>query len=557
MNLELGRVSTRLRRWLGGTVRNDAGLLDASVWRQAPVGLGVASDTSSPTGSGLDPELAPVLGEYAWHSLTLDPRLAEVSEEHFSVVAKILADAGFDATKNARMLEVASYAHTTGYLLHQRLGAHTDLLDISPSTLRLGRRLARDQGLPTDATRCVAGDFHELPYADAQFDVVYICSALHHTWRWQRVLKEMMRVLAPGGILLLENEPCRRRFCHYRFRANRQDEYGPLERELDRLGILRTVAEPFPGTRPESLFGMVENQTMPIAELCGALAAECQPVAMTVNSDVCMGDLESGMVTRRREGKGACTRWLVAEMLLRVDAARAAMSTADRGMGFGLPSRGEIEKLCASAVEALVALPSDSSSPDFRIGLADVFGASLRVAVRKGGVRQVVAAGRLAHEFPISKEVVHAFPPRISRLLDPDSALLPDIQSGSIEAVNENFPPADWALSVSADGLRSLAPKHPQPAFGVSVPSPGSLLILVRLFVVVESEPFRVMLCAGGEEIARFDAYRTDSVLLTPIVRGPQQTRRLELSIRTQALDASTDSRERVFNISYVGAFAL
>ena len=71
MNLALGRVSTRLRRWLGRTVRND-------------------------------PELAPVLGEYAWHSLTLDPRLAEVSEEHFSVVAKILAHAGFDGTKNAR-----------------------------------------------------------------------------------------------------------------------------------------------------------------------------------------------------------------------------------------------------------------------------------------------------------------------------------------------------------------------------------------------------------------------------------------------------------------------
>ena len=96
--------------------------------------------------------------------------------------------------------------------------------------------------------------------------------------------------------------------------------------------------------------------------------------------------------------------------------------------------------------------------------------------------------------------------------------MLPDIQSGSIEAVNENFPPADWTLSVSADGLWSLAPKHPQP---------------------------------------RFDAYRTDSVLLTPIVRGPQQARRLELSIRTQALDASTDGRERTFNVSYAGAFAL
>jgi SAM-dependent methyltransferase len=550
------RASRRLRDWLGRGRRGDASLLDARVWTAALPDEGSLVRPAQ-AGSDLDSELAPLLGEYAWHSLTRDPRLEEVSEEHFSVVSTVLAGAGCDIGEDSRILEVASYAHTTGYMLHQRLRARTDLLDISPSTLRLGRRLAREQGLPTDGTRCVAGDFHELPYADAQFDGVYICSALHHTWRWQQVLKEMIRVLAPGGILLLENEPCRRRFCHYRFRANRRDQYGPLEAQLDRLGILRTVAEPFPGTRPESLFGMVENQTMPIAALCGALAAGCKPVAMTINCDPCIGDLENGMVARRRGGKDACTRWLVEEMLQRVDAARAAISAADRGMGFGLPSRDEIEELCASAVDALAALPSDSSSPDFRIGLADVFGASLRVAVRRNGVRRGTAAARLALEQPVEDGVVYAFPPRISHLLDPRSALLPDIQSGSIDALNATFPPADWAMSVSAEGLRSLAPTNGHARFGVNVAAPGSLLILVRLYIVVEEQPFRVMLCSGEEEVAGFDAYRTDSVLLTPIVRCSELTRRLELSVRTRSLEANADMRHRSFNVSYAGAFLL
>jgi SAM-dependent methyltransferase len=549
---------TRLRNWIAPSLRDNRSLLAARVWK-APV---QADDSAAPAQmqghDGLDPELVPILGEFAWHSLTLDSRLAEVSEDHYAVVAKMLADADLGAPQVSRVLEVAAYAHTTGYLLYQRLWMRTDLLDISPSTLRLGRRIAREQGLPTEGTTCVAGDFHDMPYADAQFNVVYICSALHHTWRWQRVLGEMLRVLAPGGVLLLENEPCRRRFCHYRFRANRIEQYGELERALDRLGILRTVAEPFPGTRPESLFGMVENQTIPIETLCSVLAANCTPVAVTVNSDVCMGGLEQEMVARRREGKAACTRWLVGEMMRRVGEAGAATSEADRGMGFGLPSRDEIEKLCASTVEALVELPSDPSSADFRMGLADTFGASVRIAVRKNGVRRSTSAARLSRDCPTRDDVVYAFPPRIARLLDPRTVVLPNIQSGSIEALNDVFPPTDWTMSVSAEGLRSLAPATARPSFTVPVTRPGPLLILVRLHVVVDARPFRVMLCADDDELAGFDAYRTDSLLLRPIVHCPQCTSRLRLSIRARGLDvAAADDEARLFNVSYAGAFAL
>jgi hypothetical protein len=240
-----------------------------------------------------------------------------------------------------------------------------------------------------------------------------------------------------------------------------------------------------------------------------------------------------------------------------VDSARAAMSAADRGMGLALPSRDEIEKLCASSVEALTALPSDPDSPDFHIGLADIFGASLRVAVRKRGARRGASAGRLAREYPLQDEVVYAFPPRISRLLDPRSALLPDIQSSPIAVVTEAFPPSDWMMSVSAEGLRSLAPATAWPSFRVSAAAADSLLILVRLYVVVDRQPFRVMLFAGEEEVAGFDAYRTDSLLLTPIVPCRAGGRRLEFSIRTRGLDARAGGEARVFNISYAGAFAL
>jgi SAM-dependent methyltransferase len=528
-------------------------LADASIWMSPPPDAPIDC-TLAHVAEGLDPALASLLGEFAWHSLTLDPRLAEVSNEHFEVVERVIADAGLQL-RDARILEVAAYAHTTGYMLNQRLGAMVDLFDISPCTLRLGRRLARERGLPIDGTTCVAGDFHDLPYADETFDFVYICSALHHTWHWQRVLHEMLRVLAPGGVLLLENEPCRRRFCHYRFRANRNDAHGALEKALDKAGILRTVAEPFPGTRPETLFGMVENQTIPIETVCGMLARRCVPLAVTADCGACVAELEREMVARRHD-REAGTRWLVAEMSRRVDAAAGAMSAEDHGMGFGLPSRAEIEALCVGAMEALAKLPSDERSADFRMGLAELFGASVRIVVRKLGTRRSAASGRLLRDYPVRDDVVHAFPPQLARLLDARSALLPDLQSASKKAIEAAFPPEDWLLSTSAEGVCALFPSTTRPGFCVPVKEPGRLLVLLRCYVQVDDKPFRLMLCTGDEEeLAAFDAWRSDSFLFTAIVECRDAVQ-LRLSISTRALDGADDAA-RIYTVSYAGAFAL
>ncbi|HEX6002446.1 MAG TPA: class I SAM-dependent methyltransferase [Burkholderiales bacterium] len=513
--------------------------------------------STSPQGVGLDDDLVPVLGEFAWHSLTVDPRIAEVSKDHYATTAAVLEE-NARAAREPRVLEIAAYAHTTGYMLHQRRGARTDLLDISPSTLRLGRRLAREQGLGTEGTRCIAGDFHDLPYDDDQFDLVYICSALHHTWRWERVLSEMVRVLAPGGVLLLENEPCRRLFCHYRFRTNRPDSFGELERALDRTGILRTIAEPYPGTRPETLFGMVENQTIPIGALCARLAASCVPISVRLSPEVCMGPLEQELVARSNDGMDACTSWLKAEMKSRVDEARSAMTAADIGMGFGLPSADEIDALCGTAMQALIDLPVDRRSPDFRFGLANIFGASVQLTVRKKGTRRAPAAARLRQNYPTLNEVVIAFPSRVAQLLDPHGALLPDIQSAPAETLNRVFPPTDWRVGTTPNGLRDLSPAVARPCLVIPVPKPGPLLVLVRLYVAFEGRPYRIALRDDTGEVAGFDAFRADSLLLSPVISCAEGASSLRLTIRTSALDAAgAEECDCNFTVSYAGAFSL
>jgi hypothetical protein len=271
-----------------------------------------------------------------------------------------------------------------------------------------------------------------------------------------------------------------------------------------------------------------------------------------------MGPLERELVARIGEGADASTRWLTAELADRVEQARHAMTEADKGMGFSLPEADEIAKLCESTVKALIELPDDRSSPDFRLGIAEVFGASVQMTLRKKGARRVIPAARLRQDYPMLDEVVCAFPPAVARLLDPRSVLLPDIQSSPLSVLEDVFPAAEWRLGTLPDGLRDLSPATAGPSFTIPVPRPGPLLVLVRLYVAVEERPFRIALWGDRGEVAGFDAYRADSLLLSPIVQCAANATLLRLSIRTLGLGAAAgQDHAGIFTLSYAGAFPL
>jgi SAM-dependent methyltransferase len=65
------------------------------------------------------------------------------------------------------------------------------------------RSLARESGLPIEVTQ----EFSErLPFADAQFDVVFARAVLHHTRDLNAACAEFFRVLKPGGRLIAVRE---------------------------------------------------------------------------------------------------------------------------------------------------------------------------------------------------------------------------------------------------------------------------------------------------------------------------------------------------------------
>lgn len=72
-------------------------------------------------------------------------------------------------------------------------------IDLREEALTYGRRLARDRGL-SNVTFQVA-NVYQLPFPDASFDVAFACAVLQHLGAPLEALKEMRRVLKPGGVI--------------------------------------------------------------------------------------------------------------------------------------------------------------------------------------------------------------------------------------------------------------------------------------------------------------------------------------------------------------------
>lgn len=94
---------------------------------------------------------------------------------------------------------IASYALA-------REGFSVTALEPDPSAI-VGAAAIRSLAVQADLPIRVVEEMSEgLPFADAQFDVVFARAVLHHTRDLDRACAEMHRVLKPGGVLLAVRE---------------------------------------------------------------------------------------------------------------------------------------------------------------------------------------------------------------------------------------------------------------------------------------------------------------------------------------------------------------
>jgi len=105
-----------------------------------------------------------------------------------------------------RVLDLAGGTGDIAALLSKRVGAHGQvvLTDINDAMLDVGRRRLEDRGIVGNVSYALV-NAEALPFADSGFDAVTIAFGLRNVTDKDAALREMHRVLKPGGrVLILE-----------------------------------------------------------------------------------------------------------------------------------------------------------------------------------------------------------------------------------------------------------------------------------------------------------------------------------------------------------------
>lgn len=106
--------------------------------------------------------------------------------------------------KGDKVLDIAGGTGDLSALFLQQVGQSGQvwLTDINNSMLSIGRDRLIDEGTPTPAAQC---DAEELPFPDNYFNCVSVAFGLRNMTHKDTALKEMLRVIKPGGnVIVLE-----------------------------------------------------------------------------------------------------------------------------------------------------------------------------------------------------------------------------------------------------------------------------------------------------------------------------------------------------------------
>ena len=106
-----------------------------------------------------------------------------------------------------KILDIASGTADLAIEFAKRAGAENVIAsDINHEMLAIGRRRLQTAGLPAET---VEADAENLPFKDDSFDVVTVSFGIRNMTHKDRALREMLRVLKPGGrLLVLEFSQC-------------------------------------------------------------------------------------------------------------------------------------------------------------------------------------------------------------------------------------------------------------------------------------------------------------------------------------------------------------
>lgn len=126
----------------------------------------------------------------------------------------------------------------TEIIVRQFGAAEVHAFDLDPEMVRLAQQRVRHLAVPVNV---FVGDATRVPFPDASFDAVFDFGIIHHVPVWREAVREVARVLRPGGKFYVE-EVTRKGIEHWSFRLlehPRADRFSGEEfvREIEASGI--------------------------------------------------------------------------------------------------------------------------------------------------------------------------------------------------------------------------------------------------------------------------------------------------------------------------------
>ncbi len=175
--------------------------------------MSVAGPATGPTDEEMDrawadPKLANVL-YHDWESASYDEKWSISYDDRCIAYARdrFAAIAGTDGWPYGEVLELG--CGTGFFLLNLKQAGVVDVghvTDLSPGMVKEAVRNAATLGFDVEGR---VADAEQLPYPDATFDLVVGHAVLHHIPDVELALREVLRVLKPGGRFVFAGEPTR------------------------------------------------------------------------------------------------------------------------------------------------------------------------------------------------------------------------------------------------------------------------------------------------------------------------------------------------------------
>jgi ubiquinone/menaquinone biosynthesis C-methylase UbiE len=101
----------------------------------------------------------------------------------------------FEKYKNLKILEIGCGIGVDS-IQFARAGNHMTLLDLTFESLKITKKRLENENL---TAKYIEGDAENLPFASDSFDMVYSYGVIHHSPNTEVSVKEIFRVLKPGG----------------------------------------------------------------------------------------------------------------------------------------------------------------------------------------------------------------------------------------------------------------------------------------------------------------------------------------------------------------------